>query len=421
MKVIIKPSELSGKIHAIESKSYAHRALICAAFADRPTEIVCRSLSDDIEATIGCIRALGASVLRDGDKLWVEPVGDIPKDAVLDCKESGSTYRFILPCVCMRGADCRFKLGGRLPVRPMDVFWNLAERRGITVQGKGNEIVCVKGKLTGDKFRLVGNVSSQYISGLALALGMSGRRGVIEITQSIESLGYINITLDVMEKFGIKTEFTGNKIIIYGEKRYKSKGHLVIEGDWSNAAFWLCSAAANGTELTCTGLNTASKQGDMAVCEILTRFGAELEYTEDSVHVLERKKPLRGILIDAHDTPDLIPAIAVCAVAAEGETVITGAARLRLKESDRLESVSSTVNKLGGCARVTEDGMVIKGSRLLGGSVDGCNDHRIVMMAASLSTLCVNEVEITDAQACEKSYPDFFDDFRHLGGNAVIS
>ena len=421
MKVSIKPSGLAGRIRAIESKSYAHRALICAAFADRPTEIVCGSLSDDIEATIGCIKALGASVLRDGDKLWVEPVGDIPKDAVLDCKESGSTYRFILPCVCMRGADCRFKLGGRLPVRPMDVFWNLAERRGITVKGKGNEIVCVNGKLTGDKFRLVGNVSSQYISGLALALGMSGRRGVIEITQSIESLGYINITLDVMRRFGIKTEFNDNKIIVYGEKRYKSTGHLVIEGDWSNAAFWLCCAAAQGSELTCTGLNTDSKQGDMAVCDILTRFGAKLEYTSDSVRVLARQTPLHAISIDAHDTPDLIPALVVCAVAAEGETVITGAARLRLKESDRLETVTLTINKLGGCATVTEDGMIIKGSRLRGGSVDGCNDHRIVMMASVVSSLCINEVEVTGAQACEKSYPDFFDDFRHLGGNAVIS
>ncbi|MBQ7822338.1 MAG: 3-phosphoshikimate 1-carboxyvinyltransferase [Clostridia bacterium] len=420
MKVSIRPGRLSGTIRAIESKSYAHRALICAAFADRPTEIVCTALSDDIEATIGCLRALGAEITRDGDKLWVTPVGDIPKDAILDCKESGSTYRFILPCVCMRGADSRFRLGGRLPVRPMDVFWNLVEHRGITVQGKGNEIVCVKGKLTGDKFKIPGNVSSQYISGLAMALGMSGRRGVIEITNGIESLGYINITLDIMEKFGIKTEFDNNKLIVHGEKRYRSSGYLKIEGDWSNAAFWLCSAAAQGSELTCTGLNIRSKQGDRAVCDILEGFGAKLVYSDDSVTVKASTERLNGITIDAHDTPDLIPAVAVCAVSAIGETVVTGAARLRLKESDRLETVTDTLNKLGGKARVTEDGMVITGTKLSGGETDGCNDHRIVMMSAAASSLCTNEVTITGAQACEKSYPTFFDDFRLLGGNADI-
>lgn len=419
MKVSIKPGKLGGTIRAIESKSYAHRALICAAFADRPTEIVCTALSDDIEATMGCLRALGADIKRDGDRLWVVPVGDIPGDAILDCKESGSTYRFILPCVCMRGADARFKLGGRLPVRPMDVFWNLVEPRGITVRGKGGEIVCITGKLTGDRFVIPGNVSSQYISGLALALGMSGRRGIIEITESIESLGYINITLDIMNKFGIKTEFDGNRLIVYGEKRYKSSGYLKIEGDWSNAAFWLCSAAAQGSELTCTGLNINSKQGDRAVCDILTRFGAKLVYGEDSLKIEASTEKLHGIEIDAHDTPDLIPAVAVCAASAEGETVVYGAARLRLKESDRLETVTNTVNLLGGDAKVTDDGMIIRGKELSGGSVDGCGDHRIVMMAAAASPLCEREVTISNAEACEKSYPTFFEDFAKLGGNAA--
>lgn len=419
MEVTINHGKISGEICAIESKSYAHRALICAAFADRPTEIICSSHSDDIEATIGCLNSLGADITRDKDRIWVVPLGENTTAAVLDCKESGSTYRFILPCAAINGIETSFKLGGRLPARPMDVFWKLIERGGVKVSGKGNETVCISGKLKGEKFVLPGNISSQYISGLVMALGMSGKCGVIEITDTIESLGYINITLDVVGKFGVKTEFDGNKIIVHGEKRYKSSGKLKIEGDWSNSAFWLCTAAAEGKELTCTGLNLESRQGDMAVCQILERFGAALEYGENSVTVKSGAK-LRGITIDAKNTPDLIPAVAVCAAAAEGKTTVVGAARLRLKESDRLETVTDTLNKLGGAASVTEDGMIIEGKRLVGGEVDGAGDHRIVMLAACLSSLCENEVKIYGAQACEKSYPNFFEDFVKLGGNVTI-
>lgn len=414
MEVRIKPCRIEGRIRAIESKSYAHRALICAAFADRPTEILCKQLSDDIEATIGCLNSLGAKITRDADGLWVEPVGDIPSEALLDCKESGSTYRFILPCVCMRGASVRFKLGGRLPVRPMDVFWRLAEGRGVTVRGKGSDTVCVSGKLEGDKFVIPGNVSSQYISGLIMALGISGRRAVIEITNSIESRGYIDITLDVVNKFGIKTEFADNRITVYGEKRYASTGKLKIEGDWSNSAFWLCAAAASGSEITVWDIDTNSKQGDRAVCALLEKFGAKLEYTADSVTVKASTEQLCGIEIDAQNTPDLIPAIAIAAASAKGKTVISGAGRLRLKESDRLLSVSETINLLGGRAEVIGDTMIIHGGGLSGGKVDGCNDHRIVMMSAVAAALCKSEVQISGAQACEKSYPSFFEDFRSL-------
>ncbi len=415
MEVIITPRKIGGKIKAVKSKSYAHRALICAAFADRPTEIICASSSDDIEATIECLNALGAEITRDGDKLWVTPLGENTTAAVLDCKESGSTYRFILPCVCMYGIETSFKLGGRLPKRPMDVFWKIAERGTIKVSGKGNETVCVSGKLKGNKFVLPGNVSSQYISGLVMALGMSGRRAVIEITDTIESLGYINITLDVVNKFGIKTEFEGNKITVHGAKRYKSSGKLEIEGDWSNSAFWLCTAAAEGSELTCEGVDLKSKQGDRALCDVLERFGANLEYGENSVTVKASDKQLHGITIDAKNTPDLIPALAICACAATGDTNVIGAQRLRLKESDRIETVTNTVNALGGKAVVTDDGMIITGSKLIGGEVSGCGDHRIVMLAACLSTLCNEKVKITGAQACEKSYPKFFEDFKALG------
>ena len=422
MEVIIKTGEINGSIRAIESKSYAHRALICAAFADRPTEITCRALSDDIEATIGCLRALGAGITRDNDRIWVVPMGEHSTAAVLDCKESGSTYRFILPCVCINGIEASFKLGGRLPARPMDLFWSMVERRGVKVRGKGNETVCVSGRLEGNKFVIPGNISSQYISGLVMALGMSGRKAVIEITDTIESLGYINITLDIVNKFGVKTEFVGNTITVYGEKRYKSGGKLTIEGDWSNSAFWLCAAAAQGKEITCKGLNTKSIQGDRAVCEMLERFGARLEYGEDFVTVKasEEGQRLHGITIDAKNTPDLIPAIAAVAAASEGETVVTGAARLRLKESDRLETVSAAVNKLGGKVKVQEDGLIITGTRLMGGDVDGCGDHRIVMLSAILSTLCEKDVLIKGAEACEKSYPAFFDDFKSLGGKVEI-
>lgn len=420
MEAYVRPKKLTGSVRAIESKSYAHRALICAAFADRPTELVCSELSYDIETTINCLKALGAKITCDDDRIWVTPVGDIPGDAVLDCAESGSTYRFILPCVCMRGSDARFKLGGRLPKRPMEAFWRLVEPRGITVGGKGTEIVCVSGKLKGNVFKIPGNISSQYISGMTMALGMSGSVGTIEITSGIESLGYINITLDVMRSFGIRTEFEGNTIKVYGEKRYRSSGRVVIEGDWSNSSFWLCAAAAQGSELTVRGLNIESKQGDRAVCEVLKRFGAHLEYNDGDLTVKSRKSPLIATTIDAHDIPDLIPALAICAAAAQGETVVKGAARLRLKESDRIKTVTETLRKLGIEADETEDGMVIVGGRLHGGEVDGCNDHRIVMMSAAAAAMADGEVKITDAEACEKSYPHFFDDFAALCGDVKL-
>lgn len=412
----ISPARLAGSVCAIGSKSYAHRALICAAFADRPTELVCSTSSEDIEATIDALCSLGARITRDRDRIWVEPIGDIPHDAMIDCRESGSTYRFILPCVLMRGADARFKLGGRLPARPMDAFWRLVEQRGISVSGKGSDIVCVSGKLCGERFTIPGNISSQYISGMAMALGMSGKSGTIEITKDIESLGYINITLDVMRSFGIRTEFEGNKIVVHGEKRYVSSGKLKIEGDWSNAAFWLCAAAAEGGSITVTGLDNASKQGDRAICDILTRFGARLTEESDGVTVEADARSLRAIEVDVHDTPDLVPAIAICAAAAKGETVISGAARLRLKESDRLETVTSTIRTLGGNAVVDGDSIRIRGGKLLGGKLDGKGDHRIVMMAATASVLCSDAVELIGADACEKSYPSFFEDLAALGG-----
>ncbi len=414
MEITINQAKISGEIRAIESKSFAHRALICAAFSDRPTEIICAELSEDILATADVLTALGAKITIDTGKLWVEPVGEIPKKAILNCRESGSTYRFILPCVCIKGASARFKLEGRLPQRPMDVFWDLVESHGVTVRGKGRDIVCVSGELSGDKLAIPGNISSQYISGLIMALGMSGKYGEIEITNGIESLGYINITLDVVNKFGIRAEFAGNKIKVYGEKRYKSPGTIKIEGDWSNASFWLCTAAACECDFTVNDINTSSVQGDRAVCSLLEKFGATLEYGDDFVKVKKREGRLEAINIDAHNIPDLIPAIALAAIAAKGETVIYGARRLRLKESDRIKSITEAITALGGKAVANDDGMVITGAPLSGGVVDSFGDHRIAMLAACASTMCENPVTIKGFEAVKKSYPDFYKDFQKV-------
>ncbi len=409
MNIKINPTSLSGKAEAPASKSVAHRMLICAALAKGKSIIELNKTSDDIEATAGCLRSLGVIIEKNGNSWSVTPPEAFPDKAELDCGESGSTLRFMLPVVSALGVEATFICQGRLPSRPIAPLLDEMKLHGVSC---GSEFpLHVSGRLKGGKFTIAGNISSQFITGLLLALPLCEEDSEIEVLPPVESKPYINITTKILSAFGADIEENGN---IYKIRHSDLKsGAFRVEGDWSNAAFLL----ALGAEVY--GLDPDSAQGDKKILDIFRSFGAEVSEENGSVRV--SLADLHGAEIDASDIPDLVPVICAIAATAEGTTKIFNASRLRLKESDRIRSTAEMVNSLGGDAYETDDGIIINGKKTLsGGTVDSFNDHRIVMSAAVASQKCEGCVIINDAQAVNKSYPEFFEDFNSLGGDANV-
>lgn len=392
MNITITPSALSGSVPAIPSKSVAHRALICAALADKPTVLYNLFSSKDILATQNCLAALGAECAENGT---VQPI-DAPKSGVLNCFESGSTLRFMLPVALALGGNFSFTMAGRLPSRPLSPLYELLCAHGCSLSEQGTSPLTASGKLTPGTFEIPGNVSSQFISGLLLALPLLEEDSRIQIIGTLESAPYVEITRSVQQAFGVTSQFENNCFYIQGNQRYISPNTFFVEGDWSNAAFWFCADHISKNAVACTGLNPNSAQGDKAVLSVLKNLPCT---------------------VDAKDIPDLIPALSAAAAVTGGTTVIENAERLIIKESNRLESVCTVLSALGADIQTTKDGLIIHGkSRLSGGTVDSFNDHRIAMMAAIASIACENPVTITNAEAVSKSYPHFWEDFKGLGG-----
>ena len=390
----ITPAPLSGSIPAIPSKSAAHRLYICAALADSPTEISCQGTSKDIEATKACLDAM-----KNGDSL-------------LRCGESGSTLRFLLPVVAALGLEVDFQMEGRLPDRPLAPLDAQLEAHGVTLSRPvRHDLLHVSGRLEPGAYVLPGNVSSQYISGLLFALPLLDGVSTLTVTGKVESAPYIAMTLDALKQFGVRPKIEANVYTI-PHMPYRSPGTAAVEGDWSNAAFWLC-AGAIGQPMTVTGLDPDSLQGDKAVVEILRRFGAKTERNGSSYTVSPGE--LTAINIDAAAIPDLVPVLSVVAAAAEGTTRIYNAGRLRIKESDRIQTVRAMLANLGADVEETADGLLVSGGKPLpGGVVDSANDHRIAMAAAVASILCEGPVTVTGAEAVSKSYPKFWEDFEKM-------
>ena len=395
----ISPGALRGTIRAVPSKSQAHRMLICAALCDTPVRIHIGAASEDIEATIRVLRAFGAAIEWDGCIALVRG-GNWAARCMADCGESGSTLRFLLPVAGVMGIDATFMLRGRLGARPIAPLDRELIRGGCAVS-RGADMISITGALRAGEYHLPGNVSSQYVSGLLLALQMLDAPSRIEIEGSIESAAYIDMTIQAMCAFGAQVQRMENAYIVPGGG-YRAVGDVEIEGDWSNAAFWLCANAIAGS-VRVDGLNMESAQGDRRVIQEIAGICAE------NMHVL-----------DASGVPDLVPALAALAAAGHGLRVVH-AERLRMKESDRIASVVNAVNALGGCARETMDGLIIESDRTpTGGTVDAAGDHRIAMMAAIASIECRNEVIIRGADAVNKSYPAFWRDFQALGGHVRL-
>lgn len=414
MTVTVNTDALSGVIPAIPSKSYAHRMMICAAFSEEPSRIFCTSGSEDILATIRCLNAMGASITYEDGVIEVIPVDRtaLPSSASMDCGESGSTLRFLLPVACALGIDGEFVMHGRLSQRPLSPLYEELIRHGAVLAQQGTQPFLISGRLTDPDFSIAANVSSQFISGLLFALPLMGG-GTIRMTGEIQSGSYLDITVECMRLAGIDVTLQGDTYHVQGT--YHMPAESTVQGDWSNAAFWLCAGAIGPQAVTVTGLNLHSAQGDRKILDVLERFGAGVQKTEDSVTVSPEK--LSGIALDASDIPDLVPVITAVACRAAGETRIEHAERLRIKESDRIQSVCALLNAFGADYTEKPDGMIIRGGKPLhGATVSSCNDHRIAMTAAVMSLLTDSAITIEQAESVNKSYPSFYQDYRRLGG-----
>lgn len=397
MQVTVYPCSLHGSVSAPPSKSHVHRLLIAAALCENETGIFCPGENEDIAATVRCLQALHAEIIREGDWYRVcrkTPLFHLSASDALDCGESGSTLRFLLP-LCAGLYDFTVLTGrSRLPSRPNGPLLETLRTHGAKIEGDFLPLTVHGGLESGD-FALPGNISSQYFTGLLFTLPLLSGDSTLTYTSPLESMPYVDLTLSVLRQFGIQIEAMENGWRVLCNQRYVSPGKVEAEGDWSAAAFWL-GANALGNAVTVEGLNRASCQGDKAIEKMLSQIGGEIDVT---------------------DTPDLMPILSAVAAAVQGKTTrITGATRLRLKESDRIAAMAQTIQALGGNAEELPDGLVIHGTKLRGGTIDGQNDHRVVMSAAIAATSCQDPVTILGAEAVQKSYPHFWRDYEALGG-----
>ncbi len=415
MKVSINPSSLHGTVTAPPSKSAGHRSIICAALANSPVTIFNCGESDDMTATINSIKGLGATVERSGSTLYITPAKRNTENAVIDCNESGSTARFMIPVAAALGVkNVTFTGKGRLPQRPFGILSDALRQNGVEVSSDTLPMT-VSGRLKCGTFHIPGNVSSQYISGLLLGLSMVEGESQIILTSPLESEPYVDITIKELKAFGADIRRTEQGYFIKGQNALTA-AQRTVEGDWSQAAFFLCGGAvSNG--VTVKGLRMDSLQGDKEIVDLLCRFGADITVDGDSVEVIPKK--LKGIEIDASQIPDLVPILAVTAAFAEGTTVIKNAERLRIKESDRIKETVSRLVKFGINAHETDDGMIIEGGVSHGCDITSANDHRIVMAFSVLAANSCGTSNIDGAEAINKSYPLFFEDFIKIGGDAT--
>lgn len=410
MNVTLTPGPRRGTVRIPASKSQAHRLLLCAALGEKEVTLRCDGLSGDIRATIACLNALGAEIAEAGPgALRVTPIRAVPDGVCeLSCGESGSTLRFLLPVIGALGARAVFHREGRLPERPLAPLDEVISVHGMELHSKNTDLFC-EGKLLAGDYEIKGNVSSQFITGLLYALPLLAGNSTLDILPPLESAPYVAMTESALALAGVRMEKDGSRYRIPGGQRFALPQEIGVEGDWSNAAFFLCMGALSPEGVRVEGLDLHSAQGDRAVPDMLRRFGAAVKEAENAVAV--RRGALCGCTVDAAAIPDLIPALSAVAAAAEGETRIVNAARLRLKESDRLRTTAAMLTGLGADVQELPDGLVIRGKpSLAGGSVDAANDHRIAMAAAVAACACEAPVTVLGAECAEKSYPAFWED-----------
>ena len=429
MNKTVLPCSLSGQLRIIPSKSASHRAVMLAALADGETALAPLALSRDVEATLSCAKALGLlsgwtlTPCADAPGMMraaLQPGTSSPQGLrTLDCGESGSTLRFFVPLALDGRGPVQLVGHGRLMQRPMEVYERLFVPRGVRWSLTGDTLT-VEGQLAGGEYALPGDVSSQFITGLLLALPRLGGESVLRLTTPLESRGYVELTRRVQAAFGIVSHWDGERtLIIPGGQQAHTPGSFAVEGDWSHAAFYLVAGAlGHAGPLRLTGLDMDSTQGDRAIVPILRSMGADIR--EECGALTVCPSVLHGQTVDVTQVPDLVPALAVAMAGAQGESRIVGAARLRIKESDRLAAMRAALCAAGADVTELPDGLVIRGGRPLHeAQIDGCNDHRIVMAMAVAAALSDAPLTLSDAQAVSKSAPRFWEEFALLGGQTA--
>ena len=422
--MIIKPAKLKGVVNIPPSKSVSHRAIICAALAEGESVVDNLILSEDFIATINGLRALGADITTEGsgDRYKAVVRGGLGNpsdtDIQIDCHESGSTLRFLIPIAAALGSRCSFVGRGRLGDRPLDSYYEIFATQKFSYTTADNKLpLQLNGQLRAGNFVMRGDVSSQFITGLLFALPILSGDSRIEITTALESKGYIDLTLQVLQEFGIKVVHDGYQhFYIRGGQKYQPHSYTV-EGDYSQAAFWLV-AGCLGHEVVCQGLNRNSLQADRAILEIIQNMNGNIVWSDEQT-VQATSTGTLGRVVDVADCPDIAPILTVLAALSTGKTELVNAARLRIKESDRILSITTELNKLG--AHVTEGSEEIVVQGVLGlecSELDAWNDHRIAMALAIACTRGRGASSLQGAESVKKSYPHFWEDYRAVGGCA---
>ena len=428
MKIKIKPSTLNGKIEIPPSKSYSHRAVIAAALAEngKKSRVDNLKFSVDITTTTDIMENWGAKIKRFESAL--EIVGNdgrvVPKDKYVQCNESGSTIRFLIPVGITSENELIFDGKGKLVDRPLDSYYRIFDKQGIFYKNENGKLpLAVNGKLKAGNYEIDGNISSQFITGLLYALPLLDGDSTLIINKNLESKGYIDLTLEILQLAGIEIKNNDYKSFeIKGNQSYKPFDYTV-EGDYSQVAFWIVAgiiSANRDNEVKCLHVNKNSLQGDREIIEIVTRMGANLEIFDD--YVIVKPSKTKGTVIDISQCPDIAPILTVLAALSEGETRIINGERLRIKESDRITSIKTELNKLGANVAEKGDSLIIQGVEgFTGGvTVSAWNDHRIAMSLAVASSRCEKEIVLEEAESVRKSYPHFWDDFVKMGGEIEI-
>lgn len=404
MNIEIQPHKLVGTVKIPSSKSMAHRMLICAALSKGVSEISEIDISKDIEATVSVMQALGAAFeFQEAErKMIVTGIREVPETAFADCCESGSTLRFLIPVAAALGAETTFQGQGRLPERPITPYIRELTKKNIRFRNQKIPFT-IQGSLQPGRFELEGDISSQFITGLLLALPLLRENSEIILTSPLQSKPYADMTVHCMQQFGVCIKEKNGNYHVFGTQHYHAQ-NLSVEGDFSQAAFFYVANAV-GNQVILQNIPETSTQGDRKIVEIIEKTCYHQQTKDD---VFE---------INARDIPDLVPILAVLATFSEKPTRITGAERLRIKESDRLETTASMLNTLGGNVKILPDGLEIQPvDSLHGGTVDSAGDHRIAMCAAIAATRATEPVRILGAECVAKSYPAFFQDYQKLGG-----
>lgn len=415
-KLKITPKKISGAVSVPPSKSMAHRAIICASLALGKSRIDHIEYSQDILATISAMQALGTKIDCFDDYIEVDgSTTYTTNNAVIDCKESGSTLRFMVPVALVKENKVNFIGEGNLGKRPLTTFYEIFDRQNVNYLYKEGELdLHVNGRLNADEFVIPGNISSQFISGLLFALPLLEKDSKIIISSTLESKGYIDLTLQMLETYGIKIINNNyEEFIIKGNQKYLSHDYYV-EADYSQAAFYLV-AGAIGNDVVLKGLNINSLQGDKEAIEILERMGAKLIEVDGGLKMYAES--LTATVMDGSQCPDVIPVLSLAAAFANGTTTIINAERLRIKECDRLKAVYTELTKLGAKITETSDGLIIEGKTpLTGASVSSWADHRIAMTLAIAATISDGDLLLDNKECVKKSYPSFWEDYTMLGG-----